>query len=74
MQNRILFKLMLLMFCYVVYEGFYEQMIENNPKVREMTRKGIDLQCKNITVNLYYIIFILFFVFAYTHTRVLPLI
>ena len=49
-------------------------MIENNPKVREMTRKGIDLQCKNITVNLYYIIFILFFVFAYTHTQVLPMI
>ena len=49
-------------------------MIENNPKVREMTRKGIDLQCKNITVNLYYIIFILFYVFAYTHTPVLQLI
>ena len=39
MQNRILFKLMLLMFCYVVYEGFYEQMIENNPKSRKMTHK-----------------------------------
>ena len=43
MQNRLLFKLVLIMFCYVIYERFYEQMIENSPKSRKMTNKGIRL-------------------------------